>query len=245
MLEQTANALTFYAFFVASKQGKAGLAVTVDVYKATSATPIVSGASATALGGGLYYYTLSSASVDAEGAYLAIFKTTDTTVDQQHIPALWVVGTAGVENLDAAVSSRASVSAVWGEALPGSYAANTAGARLGSVGSGSVTVVSPVSSSGDVSVRKGKDYSSSIGTALQWTLSNPPATDPTSVTFTCAALGFSKACSYASSVVTLQLTAAETGGFSAGVFRFEIEAVISSLKHPGLVTGNLTVEPDF
>jgi hypothetical protein len=106
MIEQLANAITAYAFYTASKQGKVGLTVTVDVYEGTNDTPIVSGGSATELGGGLYYYTLTSGSVDAVGEYIFIFKTTDTTVDQQHIPALWTIGRAGVENLDASISSR-------------------------------------------------------------------------------------------------------------------------------------------
>ena len=65
MLTKQGVALTFYAMFIASKVGKTGLTVTVDVLETTSGTPIVSGGSATELAGGLYYYTLSSGSVDA------------------------------------------------------------------------------------------------------------------------------------------------------------------------------------
>ena len=108
MLTKQGVALTFYAFYVASKTGKTGLTVTIDVYETTSGTPIVSAGSATELGGGLYYYTLSSGSVDASGAYVAVFKTADTSVDQQHIPAIWVTDTE-LKNLDAAVSTRSTV----------------------------------------------------------------------------------------------------------------------------------------
>jgi hypothetical protein len=104
MLEQVSTSVKFLAFYTASKQGKTGLTVAVDVYN-PSGTQIVTGASATALGGGLYAYTLSSSN-STEGEYAAIFKTTDATVDAQHIPSLWVLGRAGVENLDAATSSR-------------------------------------------------------------------------------------------------------------------------------------------
>jgi hypothetical protein len=103
-IEQQGNALTFLGFFTESKVGKTGLTVTIDVYR--NGTQIVTGGSATAVGGGLYSYTLTSGNVNAEGLYAAIFKTATTTVDQQHIPSLWVVGTGGIENLDAAVSSR-------------------------------------------------------------------------------------------------------------------------------------------
>jgi hypothetical protein len=104
MIEQVSTSVKFLAFFTASKQGKTGLTVTIDVYN-PSGTQIVTGGSATALGGGLYSYTLSTDN-SSEGEYAAIFKTTDATVDSQHIPSLWVLGRAGVENLDAATSTR-------------------------------------------------------------------------------------------------------------------------------------------
>lgn len=104
MLEQVSNSVKFLAFFTASKQGKTGLAVTIDIYD-PSGSQIVTGGSATAVGGGLYSYTLSTNN-SSEGEYAAIFKTSDSTVDSQHIPSLWVLGRAGVENLDAATSTR-------------------------------------------------------------------------------------------------------------------------------------------
>jgi hypothetical protein len=108
MIEQVSTSVKFLAFFSASKQGKTGLTVTVDIYD-PSGSQIVTGGSATAVGGGLYSYTLSTNN-SSEGEYAAIFKTTDSTVDAQHIPSLWVLGRAGVENLDAATSSRLSPS---------------------------------------------------------------------------------------------------------------------------------------
>jgi hypothetical protein len=104
MLEQVSTSVKFLAFFTASKTGKTGLTVTVDIYN-PSGTQIVTAGSATAIGGGLYSYVLSTNN-SAEGEYAAIFKTTDATVDAQHIPSLWVLGRAGVENLDATTSSR-------------------------------------------------------------------------------------------------------------------------------------------
>jgi len=109
MIEQVSNPVKFVAFFTANKTGTTGLTVTVDIYN-PSGSQIVTGGSATAIGGGLYSYTLSTNN-SAEGEYAAIFKTTDTTVDSQHIPSLWVLGRAGVENLDAATSTRLATSA--------------------------------------------------------------------------------------------------------------------------------------
>jgi len=104
MNEQVSTSIKFLAFFTASKTGKTGLTVTIDIYD-PSGSQIVTGGSATAIGGGLYSYVLSTNN-SAEGEYAAIFKTSDTTVDSQHIPSLWVLGRAGVENLDAATSTR-------------------------------------------------------------------------------------------------------------------------------------------
>ena len=109
MLEQVSTSVKFLAFFTASKQGKTGLTVTIDIYD-PAGTQIVTDGSATAIGGGLYAYTLASNN-SAEGEYAAIFKTSDSTVDAQHIPSLWVLGRAGVENLDAAVSTRSTLTA--------------------------------------------------------------------------------------------------------------------------------------
>lgn len=109
MLEQVSTSVKFLAFFTASKTGKTGLTVTIDIYD-PSGSQIVTGGSATAIGGGLYAYTLSTNN-SAEGEYAAIFKTSDSTVDAQHIPSLWVLGRAGVENLDASVSTRSTLTA--------------------------------------------------------------------------------------------------------------------------------------
>lgn len=111
-LEQLSNNLDFFCFYVASKQAVTGLTVTVDVWKHLTSTntssQIVTAGSATEVGGGLYRYQLSSASVTGEGEYICIFKTTSTTPDQQHIPSIWCIQKAGSEYLDAAVTTRAS-----------------------------------------------------------------------------------------------------------------------------------------
>ena len=112
-MEQLSNAITFYVFYTANKVGKTGLTVTIDVWEVTqagTATEIVTGGSATQIGDGLYKYTLASGSVDSVGEYLAVFKTSDATVDQQDIPALWIVGRAGIENLDASISALGGAS---------------------------------------------------------------------------------------------------------------------------------------
>jgi hypothetical protein len=123
MLEQQGNALTFLAFYTESKVGKTGLTVTCDVWEGTS--EIITAGSAVEIGDGLYYYTLASGSVDASTNYVAVFKTATSSVDQQHIPALWVVGRTWVNRVDEAISAaktlttgeRTSIAtAVWASA---------------------------------------------------------------------------------------------------------------------------------
>ena len=127
MIEQLNNSIVFYAFFSESKLGKTGLTVTVDV-RNPAGTLVVTAGSAVEVGGGLYKYTLSSASVITEGEYTAVFKTTTTSVDLQHIPALWSVNRAGIEHLTADIPSGAAVSTlVWTEPYVNKNTGNTMG----------------------------------------------------------------------------------------------------------------------
>jgi hypothetical protein len=103
MIQILGQTLLFEGFFSASRIGKTGLTVTCDVFKNKTAVPIVSGGAAIELGDGLYYYELAGASVDTVGNYSAVFKTTDSAVDSQHIPALWTIPT-WVGNIGTAVA---------------------------------------------------------------------------------------------------------------------------------------------
>lgn len=74
----------FYAFFVASKQGKSGLTPAVDVYDSLGVAQVLNG-NAAEIGGGLYSFSHTDVASDD---YFAIFKTTDVTVDSQHVPSM-------------------------------------------------------------------------------------------------------------------------------------------------------------
>lgn len=103
MLSPTNQAIRFYAHYTESKVGKTGLTVTVDVYRGT--TQIVTDGAATEIGGGLYTYQLAAGSTGSAEGYTAVFKTATTSVDQQHIPALWVVGEGQSAGLSAAAGA--------------------------------------------------------------------------------------------------------------------------------------------
>lgn len=120
-------AIQFDAFFTASGLGATGLTVTVDVYR--GATEIVTAGSATEVGDGLYTYSLASGSVNAVGAYRAVFKTAGTA-DQQHIAARGTVGLVDVgyiEATDATDALLAAASAALAVYDPPTHAELTAG----------------------------------------------------------------------------------------------------------------------
>ena len=85
------------AQFIASKTGKTGLTVTVDIHEVQAGlgtiTLVVNAGATTEIGNGMYAAEYASATVGRR--YLATFKTADATVDQQHV-ACWMTEVADV-----------------------------------------------------------------------------------------------------------------------------------------------------
>jgi hypothetical protein len=266
MIEQISTAVVFYAFFVGSKVGKTGLTVTVDVYRA--GTEIVAGGNATEIGDGIYCYTLAGASVTVEGEYVAVFKTADSTVDQQHIPAIWSVGRAGVEHLDADVADVPD--AVWDEALaghatagtagaalsaagsaadpllnevPGSYASGTAGAALGRIGTADITIVSPVADDGAITLIYGDDYLSSDNRALDFTGTTWPVITGATIALKVRSLSFAGSV-LAADECRVELTAAQVESIGPGAWAYDLQATLSNGHVVTLAQSTLTVTTD-
>lgn len=107
MLERVGNSLTFLGFYTENGIGKTGLTVTADVRR--NSTTLLTDASVTEVGGGLYIYTLSNASVTAAGQYTIVFKTSSTAVDQRHQAALFSVGMTWIEFINQSISGIASL----------------------------------------------------------------------------------------------------------------------------------------
>lgn len=177
MIEQVDNALTFYAQFLVSGAAGTGLTVTCTVYKGSDGSTVVSAQAATEIGGGLYKYTLASVSVDAEDDYLAVFNEAAATADQTDVPAMWTVGKAGVENLDAAASSLATaaalatvdgnVDAILADTAAMQPLVDVAISTRAAAGV-SVTVSSPLDSSGTINLVRGDDYLEDEGRELSF-----------------------------------------------------------------------------
>ena len=113
MIYQIGDTITFYAQFVASKLGSAGLTVTMKAcYKNGSAIGALTDAAWTEVGNGLYRYALDGATyVDAAGQYVAIATTANTDVDQRDLAAIAVV-TPWVAHVDTDLSDLATTNSV-------------------------------------------------------------------------------------------------------------------------------------
>jgi hypothetical protein len=157
------STIVFYAQFKASKTGKTGLSPTIDIRRLkrsdSTASTVQTAASMTEWWKGLYYYVLSGADLDTYD-YLAVAITADSTVDDQQIPAVWA----------RFAETTASFADPLTNAVPGSYVSGTAGAKLGLIGTASISITSPVAVAGStINIVRGDGYYSADGRALEFT----------------------------------------------------------------------------
>ena len=132
--------------------------------------------------------------------------------------------------------------------VPGSYATGTAGYALGRIGTGAITAVSPVSSDGGtIHVTSGDDYRSADATAFTWSLSKsslPTNIQSATVNFTIVHGGGSltKAGTVTNGTdtitLTLELTAAQTALFAAGVGAFHWQATMATTSYTHTIARN-------
>lgn len=243
MLEQVSNAVKFLAFFSAGKQGAENLAVTVDVY-GPAGSLIVTADAATEIGGGVYSYVLPQELTSVVGEYVAVFKTTSSLVDQQHLPALWVLGRAGIEHLDMDVSDADDLD----KQVPGAFASGTAGAALGRLLDAQIQVSGPAQQSGsDLLVFIGDDYSAADGRAWEFESATFPDLTGAAITARFRSVmdtlsaentlpvfaGFSSSASRA----VVEATALETGELVPGEYAYALEAELASGRTVTLLTG--------
>lgn len=257
--EQIGNSIKFIAFFVATKVGKTGLAdVTVDVYN-PAGVEVVTAAAATVIGDGFYSYTLALGSVATEGEYLAVFKTADATVDQQHIPALWIVGRAGVEFQDASIAARtaglvqraepptaaANATELLDHAAAAHVTAGTVGKLINMIGVGDFTVSMPVSSDGTtLALVRSDDYYEADGRHLSFASSDwPDLTGATEIKLTVRrrAEAFTAAGEDVLFAVTDKLASRVTGAGAQTVV-FELPTASTALLLVGTATGKYDIQ---
>jgi hypothetical protein len=273
----------FRAFFTKSKIGVAPAAAPVVDVCDSAGTLVVTGGAVTTLAGmvGMYGYSYTNA---VAGEYIALFRTTDTTVDLAQLPS-WTP-TVIYTQLDAAVSTRlaaasysapptaaANADAVWDEAIaghvtpgttgpllslagaaadpllnavPGAYAAGTAGAALGRVGNNTVTVVSPVATDSAITLVYGDDYLLADGRQLSFT----GTTWPTITGGTIALIVQAATVISLPGVVTgagacyVSLTSVQVNSLGLGAFDYDLQVTLTNGHVVTLVQSTLTVVED-
>lgn len=239
---QIGDSLPFAAAYTSSNVGQTGLTITVDVYR--DGTEVITGASATDAGDGIYTYTADGATyVTAAGKYVAVFHNGSS----QDIYLAYDV-TPAAANLDAAVSSiptaAGNADAVL-EELVGDHSATTGStaAYLARIGSATITVTGPVNTTGSVTLYEGADEP-------QIDFDNTDGTWPdlTGATVTFYMRGYSKVMTVVtptgSQKIRLAVTDTEADGFAPGSHSYQIWAVLSDSQERVLQTGTVTVRAD-
>ena len=246
MIEQVNNSVKFLAFFTATKTGKTGLAdVTVDVYN-PAGSEIVTAGSAAEVGDGLYSYVLAANLVTTVGEYPAVFKTADATVDQKHLPALWVVGRAGVEYLDASIAAAVAADPLE-NVVPGSYTGGTAGAALGRIGTAEITAQVPAGSGGTLEFMRGDDYLFDSGRHVVFTGDSWPDltnADPIEMTIRRRREAFGTG-SDGVLVNVEDMANSRVSGVGTQILMFELLSLDTVSLLPGVATGKYDIQATF
>jgi len=224
----------FYAYYSASQQGKYGLnsgdnPVVVDIWN-TSGTLIAEDASTIEINDGVYMYTLTTATEDD---YIAVFKTLDSTVDQKWVPALV---SKQLPRIDVTLSTIPAL--VWAAAtrtLTGlGTLASDVWAWAVTVVSGTINIVSPIATSGDLDIISGDDYKAADGRAITWSSSDWPDLTGATITFNTGGLSYAMTAtvvgSGVSQTVQLELTTTQSQELY-GEFDFKVKAVLAMSAH--------------
>jgi hypothetical protein len=154
---------------------------------------------------------------------------TDTQDIQARLPAALVSG-----RMDSYIGAMAASTDVLLNAVPGSYAAGTAGAALGRIGSGQIVTTSIVASNGDTTTYRGDDYNDTDGRRIDWTDASVSWPTLTGATITIQIGGD---VSFSGTVITatgankkvgIELTAAQTLTIPEGRIPFVVVATLTS-----------------
>jgi len=118
-------------------------------------------------------------------------------------------------------------------------------AKTDTIGTVSVTVVSPVASTGDIAIVAGDTYDIDDGREITWTQSGTwPSLSGATVVFDCGDV--SVACTVSGAdpnqVITLELTAAQTLALTPGSYVYQVRATLSGGHVVTIVSGGMLVE---
>jgi hypothetical protein len=183
--------------------------------------------------------------------------------------AVWdeaIAGHAGAGSAGAALAAAGSAGDPWSTLIPGAYGAGTAGKILGdninapigtvdtvvdaikaktdTIGSGTVTAVSPVAAGGAVSIIAGDSYDADDGRELSWTGTTWPSLVGAAVVMKVASTSY--ACTVtgagtASQTVVCELTKVQTAALAVITHSMDVEATLASGNLATLVRSTMTV----
>jgi hypothetical protein len=179
-----------------------------------------------------------------------------TQTDQLHFDGDNVQAVANV-SVDTEVIADAVVGALGAmldpldNVVPGDYEQGTAGYALGRIGTNVISVVSPITSGGTVTIVQGDDYYAEDGRAIEWVETADTTAWPndlTGATITFGAGEFTKAGSVvtptgSSKKVRVELSAEDTASLVQGKYDYQVQATING-RAATIVKGTLVVIKD-
>jgi hypothetical protein len=179
---------------------------------------------------------------------------TSILADTNELQTDWADG----GRLDTILDAAGSAGDPWSTAVPGAYASGTAGyvigtdipTRITALGSGTVTISSPVASDGTITIYQGDDYSASDSRQISFTVSvsgNPSLTGATCKLKLHQATWTASSCTSDGTdwTIVFQPTAAQTTALTATSQPFELEATLSSTRVVTLETGTCNLVKDI
>jgi hypothetical protein len=230
--------LIYVAQFQHSKYGVTGVTATVNVDRITlatgSQTALVTGAAATEARNGMYYYRLAGAEPILYD-YIVIFLGTGVNVDQHEL-----VGTLQPGPADRIVNNLLTA------AVPAAYTSGSVGVALGRIGTAQVTVTSPVTEDGEITLIYGDDYRTVDGRALTFVGTNWPTLTGGTVSLRVQAENVITISGMVTAAAScrVEVTSAQTISIGLGVWSYDLEATLTSGYTATLQQGTITVRRD-
>jgi hypothetical protein len=115
-------------------------------------------------------------------------------------------------------------------AVPGTYASGSAGAALGRIASGQLTIVQPVIEDGLIRIRQGDDYYAADGRSFDITYATWPVLTGATITWTVAGVTITGSV-VSANTVRMELTKVQSASLPRGAGSYSVKAVLVTTTH--------------
>lgn len=176
------------------------------------------------LDGAVHRYTanaLELAPSGGGGSALTVAEIVDGVWDEA------IIGHSVAGSTGQALSSAGGAADPLLNLVPGSYPSGTAGAAIGALGSGRITVVQPIISEGNIRIIKGDDYRAVDGRAIDISNDSWVSLTGGAVTWTINGEDFVGSV-IGAQTVRLELTSAQTSLLTAGELEYSVVATLAN-----------------